>query len=287
MKIFNVENGIKKAYVQLNDIAMLMHSCSSIPVSIMQRFFYNIFIVNDENRWNFEEFTDIKEIEFFSNLDWIVDFRTYKNMNEKELLEQGYMLGDEMDDIAREYNKKIKIENSEFLEELLSKHGELKHKMYSIRDILWFKQGHIKMPFPEVADCNGFVLGGDNEEFSYVANQGLNPFQFIISRKDGAFFKANEVLPLGFLQSAQTLSINENMDHNEFFGEFECSSHLSDDKKSFVTTYKIITPEEKEKREKQAIEDEERILGFTSKKDNKKVSLSKKFIDKFKGIFNK
>lgn len=287
MKIFNEENGVKKVYVQLNDIARIIHSNCAIPVSIMQRFFYNVFIVTDENRWKFEEFTDKNELEFFEGLDWIVDFRTYKNMTEKEIIDCGMMAASEMDEVAREYNKKIETASDEVLEELMSKHEDLEHKMYSIREILWFKQGYREMPLPEVVDSEGFKLSGDNDEFPYVAQQGLNPFQYIIFRKDGAPLKGSEILPLGFIQSAQALSINENMEHNEFFGDFESKNKLSDDKTKFITTYKIVTPEEKEKREKQAIKDEERILGYSSKSDEKKVSLSKRFVNKLREVFNK
>ncbi len=285
MKIFNEENGVKKIYVQLNDIARLIHSVGLIPASIMQRFFCDIFIVTDENRWEFEEFTDSRELEFFQNLDWIIDYRFYKNMTEKELIDHGTMVANEMDEFSKEYNANIETGTDEYLEDLKCKYKDLEHKMYSIRDLLWFKQGYRTMPFPEVADYEGFVLSGNNKDFPYVARQGLNPFQFIISKKDGAPLKGNEKIPVGFLQSTHSLSISENMEHNEFFGEFESFNKLSEDGTRFITTYRIITPEEKEKREKQAIKDEEKLIGY--KADEKKISLSKRIANKFKNIFNK
>ena len=45
MKIFNEENGIKKVYVQMNDIMMLNQLDELIPASIYEKIFTNIVIV--------------------------------------------------------------------------------------------------------------------------------------------------------------------------------------------------------------------------------------------------
>ena len=44
MKIFNEENGIKKVYVQMNDIMMLNQLDELIPASIYEKIFTNIVI---------------------------------------------------------------------------------------------------------------------------------------------------------------------------------------------------------------------------------------------------
>ena len=75
MKIFNVENGVKKVYVQMNDIMMLTHSDISIPASIIEKVFSDVVIVNDSNRMNFVEFTQPNEVEYFDYLDWIIDYK--------------------------------------------------------------------------------------------------------------------------------------------------------------------------------------------------------------------
>lgn len=285
MKIFNEENGIEKAYVQLNDIARLLDFGEAIPVSIMKRFFYSIFIVNDDNRYTFEEFTEPNEIEFFKELDWVADYKKYRDMSEKEIMDQGYALGEEMNNVAKEHNDSVGKLTDEELVALELKHEALEHKMLSIRDILWIKQGHLNVPIPEVPDVDGFTLTGDSDEFPYVARQGLNPIQFLISRKDGKDLNFSEVIPMGFLQSAQALSITENTNKNEFFGDFESTNKLSEDKKSLIVTNRIITPEEKEEREKQAISATEKILGFSS--NDGKISLRKRFSNKLKELFNK
>ena len=55
MKIINVEDGKKKAYVQLNDVMMMMQLDSLIPAEVMDKIFSKVFIVTDENRFEFAE----------------------------------------------------------------------------------------------------------------------------------------------------------------------------------------------------------------------------------------
>ena len=75
MKIVNIEDGKKKVYVQLNDIMMMMQFGSTIPSEVMEKHFMNMFIVTDENRFEFSEFTDPHTVEFFEQCEWIPDFR--------------------------------------------------------------------------------------------------------------------------------------------------------------------------------------------------------------------
>ena len=51
MKIFNTENGVKKVYVQMNDIMMLNQTDMPIPTSIYEKVFTGI--VDDSNRMDF------------------------------------------------------------------------------------------------------------------------------------------------------------------------------------------------------------------------------------------
>ena len=78
------------AYVQKNDIARLMHSCSMIPASLFDGLFSKgCFIVTDENRYDFLEFRDEDDIDFFRCVDWIVEFcnlQSYDLDNEKKLI---------------------------------------------------------------------------------------------------------------------------------------------------------------------------------------------------------
>lgn len=246
MKIVNVENGKKKIYVQLNDVMMLMQFEETIPAEIFNKIFSNVFIVTDENRFEFAEFVEPGTIKFFEECDWIPDFRKYKNMTEEEIIADGQTIGQKMNDIGAKWNAMSQDERQRNQKMLLS-YEKLDFKMKSAAEILWTKQGHRVMPFPVVPDYEGFKLA-EHEGCPYIAQQGLNPLQVLVFRIDGAKLDEDkEVLPQGLIQTTETLLINDNLEHNEFFGaEFNVSRCLSEDEKYLVTTFKINPPQEKE-----------------------------------------
>ena len=65
MKIVNIEDGKKKVYVQLNDVMMLMQLDGTIPAEVMEKIFSDVFIVTDENRFEFAEFVEPSTVKFF------------------------------------------------------------------------------------------------------------------------------------------------------------------------------------------------------------------------------
>ena len=246
MKIVNIEDGKKKVYVQLNDIMMMMQFGSPIPSEVMEKHFMNMFIVTDENRFEFSEFTDPHTVEFFEQCEWIPDFREFKDLTEEEIIANGQKIGQLMNEVAMQWNGMTPEEREEN-EDVYNRHESLEFKMHSTAEILWTKQGHRVMPFPTVPDYEGFKV--DNGDSPYMAQQGINPLQVLIFRKDGKVLdEKKEVIPQGLVEAAEMILVNSNLDHNEFFGDFERSRKLSDDGKYVVTTFRIITPEEKDKR---------------------------------------
>ena len=246
MKIVNIEDGKKKVYVQLNDIMMMMKFGSAIPSEVMEKHFMNMFIVTDENRFEFSEFTDPHTVEFFEQCEWIPDFREFKDLTEEEIIANGQKIGQLMNEVAMQWNGMTPEEREEN-EYVYNRHESLEFKMHSTAEILWTKQGHRVMPFPTVPDYEGFKV--DNGDSPYMAQQGINPLQVLIFRKDGKVLdEKKEVIPQGLVEAAEMILVNSNLDHNEFFGDFERSRKLSDDGKYVVTTFRIITPEEKDKR---------------------------------------
>ena len=245
MKIVNIEDGKKKVYVQLNDIMMMMQFGSSIPAEVMEKHFMNMFIVTDENRFEFSEFTDPHTVEFFEQCEWIPDFREFKNLTEEEIIAKGQEIAQLMNEVAVKWNG-MTPEEREANEDVYNRHESLEFKMHSTAEILWTKQGHRVMPFPTVPDHEGFKV--NNDDSPYMAQQGINPLQVLIFRKDGNVLdEKKEVIPQGLVEAAEMILVNSNLDNNEFFGDFERSRKLSDNGKYVVTTFRIITPEEKDK----------------------------------------
>ena len=246
MKIVNVENGKKKVYVQLNDVMMLMQLDGTIPAEVMEKIFSDVFIVTDENRFEFAEFVEPSTVKFFEECEWIPDFRQYKNMTEDEIIADGQVMADEMNELAVKWNgmnENAREKNAD----ILQRYEQLEFKMHSTAEILWTKQGHRVMPFPIVPDYEGFKV--DNGDCPYMAQQGINPLQVLIFRKDGQVLdEKKELIPNGLVEAAELILINSNLEHNEFFGDFERSRKISEDGKYVVTTFRIITPQEKNKR---------------------------------------
>ena len=242
MKVFNIEDGKKKVYVQLNDVMMLMQFDDVIPTEVMEKHFMNMFIVTDENRFEFSEFTDPHTVEFFEQCDWIPDYKQYRGLSEEQIIECGQQIGEQMNIVAVKWNGMTPAQREKH-QEVALEHEKLEFKMHSLAEILWTKQGHRNMPFPVVPDCSGFVM--DNDDWPYIARQGINPTQVLIYRKDGkAMDRKKEVIPEGLVQAAQSILVDANLNTNEFFGDFENIRTLTDDGMYLVTTFKIIPKKE-------------------------------------------
>lgn len=136
-------------YVQKNDIIMLNHTDLAIPASIfMQVFGSGIVIIDDSNRYEFEKFEEKDEIVFFNKLDWIVDYNEVKDLDENQIIEMGQSIAEQQNDIARKYNGMTNEERKKN-SQLVMEHELLGFKMNSLRDFLWFKQGHIQFDLPD------------------------------------------------------------------------------------------------------------------------------------------
>ena len=135
-------------YVQMNDIMFLNQTDLSIPVSIFLKVFNDdVVIIDDRNRYDFVKFDDALEIEFFRNLDFIVDYNSVKDLSEEEIIDMGQKVANKKNSIAKTYNamtSSIREENIHLVYEC----ERLDYKMYSLRDILWFRQGRLKFNLP-------------------------------------------------------------------------------------------------------------------------------------------
>lgn len=150
-----------KAYVQLNDLSYLMKFMEGkpIPNSIIKDVFSEIFICTNETRYQFREFSKPEQIQFFKDLDFSVDYMELKDKTEEEIMKYGDSIAKEANELANKVNELV--ESGEGAPaELYLKHEQLEFKLLSVRDILWFKQGHIKMNLPNIDDSKKEVRKG-------------------------------------------------------------------------------------------------------------------------------
>lgn len=138
-----------KAYVQLNDLAYLLRGCENMPIpaSIFEKCFMEPLIVIDSNRYEFVEFTEPTAIEFFKKWSYSVDFIALQSFTDEELLKQINSINDKRNGIVRLYNA-MTAESKADHYNLVNECEMLEFQMYSIRDILWFRQGHLKFKLP-------------------------------------------------------------------------------------------------------------------------------------------
>lgn len=142
-----------KAYVQLNDIMYLINGLDgvSIPASIFNTVFKDgkPVVCTDENRYEFVEFTDKDAIKFFVDLDFSVDYLALKDLSEEEMIQKGVEVAEEKNKWAKKYNE-MSDEDKRKNQAIVSKCEMLDFKMMSIRDIVWMKQGHLKIKLPKI-----------------------------------------------------------------------------------------------------------------------------------------
>lgn len=144
MKIITSE----AVYVQKNDIGFLNQTDLPIPASIFLKAFGNgITIIDNSNRFEFVKFEEESEIEFFKNLDWIVDYDSVKDLDESQIIELGQAVAQQKNNIATQYNSMTNDERRKN-EHMVFECERLDFKMYSLRDALWFKQGHLQFDLP-------------------------------------------------------------------------------------------------------------------------------------------
>lgn len=145
MKIINSDS----IYVQKNDIAYLNLSNLPIPVSVFIKVFGNgATIINDSNRYDFVKFEKESEIEYFKRLDWMIDYNEVKDLSEDEIIKLAKSIGEEREKIVTTFNSMSEEERKQHTD-MVTKCDLLEFKFYSLRDILWFKQGHISIKLPE------------------------------------------------------------------------------------------------------------------------------------------
>lgn len=135
-------------YVQKNDLFILNRTYLSMPVSIFMKIFDNDIAINDSNRFEFVRFEETAEIEYFKNLDWIIDYNLVKDLSEKELMVMGENISEQKNEIAHRYNA-MSEEDKKINIQMFDECELLDFKMYSLRDIIWFRQGKIRFILPK------------------------------------------------------------------------------------------------------------------------------------------
>ncbi len=238
MKIINRENDQEVVYVQKSDMMYVTHNCTSFPAALMDDFFSDIVIINGDNRDEFVRFTDPSEVEFFKKQDWIIDYLSFKDLTEEEIIGKCKSIIGELNAVIDEFNA---TNNEDKKQELYQKHELLDYKFNSAREFLWFKQGHVKYSFPVVPDSEGFSFSGDS---TYEIKAGLEPNQILLYRLDGERLRRDEQIPVSFVQMGMSIALMETAKNNPLVGDYQTSNSLSEDEKYFIISFEFKPYEE-------------------------------------------
>ncbi len=142
-----------KVYVQNIDLTNLLDAVSglelSCPKEIFEQVFGEIFICNSNNQYQFREFNGKETVSFFESLDYIIDYDKLKDLSEDELLTVAEHICEERNNLARTYNNICENADEKSIGRLRTQVILKEYKLTSLRDLLWFKQGHIKMTLPD------------------------------------------------------------------------------------------------------------------------------------------
>ena len=245
MKIFNKEQDKEKVYVQMNDIMELTQSNIPIPASIVDKVFgREMLIVNDDNRDDFIEFDNKKEVEFFKSLDWIVDYKKYRDLSKEELEIIMEETLNQSNEIANKYNN-LSFDEKEKNIGLVNKFNFLNLKLQGLKQILFIKEGKYKPPFPLVPDSDGFSLGNDNPDSPYKIAISLDPNKYLLYRIDGVNLQKDENVPGNFIQTGLCIGL---MNRKDIPTQGDCEvsySFSSNNKYLVISTRKIKKKEEK------------------------------------------
>ena len=244
MKIFNEEDGIRKVYVQINDIMMLNYIDKPIPKSVFEQIFNAIVTIDNNNRNEFISFSAPTELEFFDSLKWLIDYKQVRYLSKEEIEKKCQETFDEIDKLANRYNA-----SKEDNQLLMNQKKLLNYKIMSLKNILLMNQGYKQVSFPIVPDSDGFSFIGD-DKCQYAIKGSLNPNRILLFRKDGKKLSSTDKIPQEFLQMGISIVIMESNDKNIFLGDYEINNYLSEDGQYFIIEYKVKNHEKEIKEEK-------------------------------------
>lgn len=148
----------------------------------MKVFGAGIVIIDDRNRYEFIEFTEPEEMEFFKKLDWIIDYNKVKDMSEDELIELGKSMAEKSNEIAEKYNA-MSQEKRKQNQNLVVEHELLEFKMHSLKDIIYFKRGELKIKLPEEISHPIIEVLSEEKQTIESKNNGPKLFRNIFKRR--------------------------------------------------------------------------------------------------------
>lgn len=148
MKIFKNEDGKEVVYVQMQDMGFLNSIDDPIPASIYIQVFGNgVTVIGENNRFDYVRFEQENEVEFFRDLEAVVNYEEFANLSLEEIEKKANELGEKISSIVDTYNSMPQEErrkNAKLLEDF----EKLKYRCQWIATIYSAKYNNEKLPMP-------------------------------------------------------------------------------------------------------------------------------------------
>jgi hypothetical protein len=105
MKVIKKEKDKDVIYVQKGDLGFLNMCDEDIPASIyMKTFCQEITIIDERNRLDYIKFDESEEVNYFMNLQFILNFNEYENLSLEDIESKGKEIADSINEIVDKYN---------------------------------------------------------------------------------------------------------------------------------------------------------------------------------------
>lgn len=135
-------------YVQKKDLLFLYKMTFFVPSSIFIKIFKNSFKIDDNTKNDFIKIDEPEQIEFIKKIDWVIDYNEIKDKSLEEVLNLCQNVALERNELASRFDF-VSEEECEYIDNQCE---ILDYKIYSLREILWFKQGHVHINLPQGID---------------------------------------------------------------------------------------------------------------------------------------
>jgi len=226
MRIYNVEDGVGKLYVQVGDIKMLVLD-KDTPRSISNIICDITFNDNyDDN--DFISFKKQSDILFLESHDWIIDYRDYKNKSISEIKKE-----------INSLKQKVKLMFYKDKREERIEAAILDYKVLKLEEIVALKKGLMEIKIPLVPDYKGFKLVSNDNE--HILNESLDSDCFLVFRKDGKQLSYKDRFKDSFIEMGISEALSKKTENNEKVGSYSINRSFTPDKKYLVTSINHFT----------------------------------------------
>ena len=251
MKIFNEENGVKKVYVQVNDLSIIQEYEDDMPLYIFD------IVINQENTtidknfgMGFLEFSRPEELDYFANCDWIIDYKKYRDYSIEQLEEEKKKIDQETDALRATFAG-IKREERTSKEKELSRVYVLTYKKNYIDQLIAYKKGNLDIEFPLVPDSDAFCLTRDRS-FPYEFRPSIDHSKILVYRKDGQTIAEDEEVPSDFIKKGISLMLAH---RHGFYEEsdYEVVNYMAPNRMYYVIDFRKKKKELENKKEEKGV----------------------------------